>query len=187
MENLPMTICENTLRRTVRVGACPVLTVTAVYPVLCGEGEAVTRFNQTYEQAAKAFVAWGLNTLETPTREAFDMARVGGAQTFARRELLCKMTASFRHMETSDEESSDASDRHKHISHQAPRGEDASGTESWMICVRMASSYGLRRRKNEEKTCSSQHIWQFPQGYFLPEGQNEKGKRRGRKHSLREA
>lgn len=88
-----------TLRRLVRVGACPVLEVCVTYPVLsfAEDGDAaarpaVARFNEAYRAMAEAFLAWATDGPAREAVEAFSAAGAGAVYRFDRRMLLCHMT-----------------------------------------------------------------------------------------------
>ncbi len=95
--DLPWNIAVETDRRLVRVGGCPVLSVSVSYPCLISVGEAaataaVTSFNDTYRTAAERFTAWALDAPAAAATAAFESAGQGAAYRFARWEITCDMT-----------------------------------------------------------------------------------------------
>ncbi len=98
----PISIHHASLHRTVRVGACPVLTVTVTYPCPASvEGApegVVTRFCEAYRHMAENFLSWATDEASdtSPAREAlmaFASSGPNRAYTFERRLLECRMEA----------------------------------------------------------------------------------------------
>lgn len=96
---LPFSYVPNTLHRTHRVGAVPVLEVSICYPSICMQSEAleedVQRFNQGCEGIAQAFLTWALSSPSQAAEEAFlsgnslpDIQR----HRYRRRQLSCRLT-----------------------------------------------------------------------------------------------
>lgn len=101
--DLPWDIVTETDSHSVRVGACPVLSVRVRYPQLIRrEGyvgaaaeptdAAVARFNDTYRTAAEQFMAWGLGTPTVKATAAFEAMGVDAVYRFARWELTMDAT-----------------------------------------------------------------------------------------------
>lgn len=99
---MPITVAYCTLRRTFRMGACPILEVTVSYPCL-GDEDArkqmpppgIARFNEAYAGMAEAFLQWVEGTLLETARHAFREAGPGAGYSFDRRTVDCRMTAAF--------------------------------------------------------------------------------------------
>lgn len=95
-----LTLTHECIRRTYRVGACPVLEVSISYPCFFPdpdyEGELprnVTRFNQAYRAMAENLAAWGDTTLREIAEADFSAAGSGAAYCFDRRLMSCLMEA----------------------------------------------------------------------------------------------
>ncbi len=105
-----VTVTDCTLRRWVRVGACPVLEVAVTYPQLAcyvGEGAnaksdvqgrtpvpaAVERFNRAYPAMAEAFLSWAQGAPAEAAIAAFHAYGMSAAYCFDRRIITCRMTA----------------------------------------------------------------------------------------------
>ena len=141
------TLCENTLCRRLRVGACPVLTVRVVYPMLVpSEGEsadtrevlatehAVASFNSCYAKAAETFAERCLRRLGTDLEAEYLALSTDRRYLYARCVVTCLIV---------------------------PK-EVSCGT------LRVEISQRDERGKAREVTVRTvaEHLWQFPHGTF---------------------
>lgn len=89
------------LRHVFRVGACPVLEVTVIYPCLKGGDPAerpadlpsVLRFNQAYRRMAEGILRWSGGAPLEEAEAAFRAGGPGAGFRFDRRLVICEMTA----------------------------------------------------------------------------------------------
>lgn len=100
------TVDHVTLRRLLREGACPILEVVAVYPVLRMEEEGasaaiadtadtagIERWNRAHREAAEAFVAWATDRVSEEARATYAALGMGAAYRYDRRVLSCRLEA----------------------------------------------------------------------------------------------
>lgn len=80
------------LRRTYRVGACPVLEAAVTYPHIPEDASpAVIRFNDAYRTAAENFLAWAEEIPAEAAKTAFAALGSAAPYRFDRRLLSCTM------------------------------------------------------------------------------------------------
>ncbi len=130
------TVEHVTERRMVRVGACPVLEVVVVYPVVtvAEDGERLRRFNRAYREAAEAFTTWALEAPAMQARAEFEAFGAGAAYRFDRRCIVCRFEAT----------------------------EETAGHRA-ALCVTRTVTYG-RRRAGEMARFVEQWLWRFSDG-----------------------
>lgn len=149
----PWRVESVTVRRWVREGSCPVLLACVEYPVLSSDSEdghiqaAVRRFNEMYRPAAEAFVAWALDQPAADALEAFRAAGVGAVYRFARRELLCRITAE--------------------LAERPEGGAGQTGDAPTRLCVTVHACRRVRRASADETILERVDTWLLPEGILL--------------------
>lgn len=133
------------LERRFRVGACPILSVKAEYPLLVplAEGDegirmtdaAAQAFNSFYKNAAERFVAAGIEQFSDALRCVYEALSPTEARCFARRELGCRISLE--------------------------RQETEKGV---LYEVRVERFSKIRRKDNPVSRLICKHLWRFPEG-----------------------
>ena len=162
-ESMMPVVTVESLRRTRRIGACPILTVTASYPKWQGESEAAERFNKGYLQMAEAFVTWAEKDLAPRAEVAFEALGSRAPYVFPKWEIIMDTQCFFEPLDVRE-----------------------GGDEP--VRLQVVATVKRRARRSDTETCTEafRHVWCLPDGYISPPVREKLSRltKKGRKNSI---